>query len=98
MATGLTRAREGRATATESLEQKLVRAEEFYQRHLKAKLEKRHRGKSVAIDPDTHEYFVALDGVEAHTIAREKFPGKVLYLRGIGYVTRIRPYGPKRGR
>ena len=98
MATGLSRTRRSRAIAKETLEQKLDRAEEFYQRHLKAKLEKRYRGQTVAIDPDSHEYFVVRDGVDAHKIGHEKFPGKSLYLRGIGYVTRIRPHGPKRGR
>ena len=89
MATGLTRVRKSRAISEETLEQKLDRAEEFYQRHLKAKLEKRYRGQSVAIDPDTHEYFIARDDLEAHKIGPKKFPGKTLYLRGIGYVTRI---------
>lgn len=98
MATGLSRVRRSRATAQETLEQKLDRAEEFYRRQLKAKLEKRHRGQTVAIDPDTHDYFVARDDVEAHKIGPEKFPGKTLYLRGIGYVTRIGVRGLKRRR
>ncbi len=98
MATGLSRVRRSRATAQETLEQKLDRAEEFYQRHLKAKLEKRHCGQAVAIDPDTHEYIVVPNKVYGHRIAQKKFPDKILYLRGIGYVTRTGPRGPKRGR
>ena len=79
-------------------EQKLDRAEQFYQQHLKAKLERKFRGQAVAIDPETHEYFVARDKLEAHKLAREKYPGKSLYLRGIGYVARIGPRGIKLGR
>ena len=98
MAIGLSRQRKRRAMTQETLDGKLDRAEEFYQHRLKAKLEKQYVGQTVAIDPDSHEYFIARDDVEAHKIGLARFPDKSLYLRGIGYLTRIGPRGPRRGK
>jgi hypothetical protein len=99
MATASTsRRRAVKRTSRQAEQRKLNQAEEFYQRRLKAKLERTHRGQVVAIDPDTHEYFVARDGVAALKLIYQKYPGKSLYLRGIGYLTRIGPRGIKRRR
>jgi hypothetical protein len=98
MATASTSRRRVKRTSREAEERKLDQAEAFYQRRLKAKLERTHRGQVVAINPDTHEYFVARDAVAALKLIHEKHPGKSLYLRGIGYLTRIGPRGIKRRR
>jgi len=48
-------------------------------------LERDYRGKFVAIEVDSGDYFVGDTGVEANKKARGKYPGKVFYLERFGY-------------
>jgi hypothetical protein len=54
---------------------------------IKAELEPEHKGRFVAIDPDTGDYFLGDRGIEATLQAKEKYPDKVFYLARIGYPT-----------
>jgi len=49
----------------EEIERFVERAEEIYRNQLAAKLEPAHKGKMVAIEPDTGAYFLGEDEVEA---------------------------------
>ena len=52
---------------------------------LREKLEPEHKGRIVAIDPDTGDYFLGNTLFEADKKARQKYPGKVFYAVKIGY-------------
>jgi hypothetical protein len=53
-------------------------------RKLRSQLEKDHSGEVVAIDPNSGEYVIGRDELEAAQKAREKFPGKLLDYFRIG--------------
>lgn len=61
------------------------KGEKLYQKELKDLLEPAHRGKYVAIEPESGDYFVGDDPIQADTQAQEKHPEKVFYLKKIGY-------------
>lgn len=48
-------------------------------------LERDYRGKFVAIEVDSGDYFIGDTGVEASKKAREKYPTKVFFQGKIGY-------------
>lgn len=48
-------------------------------------LERDYRGKFVAIEVDSGDYFIGDTSVEANKKARGKYPGKVFYLGRIGF-------------
>ena len=60
------------------------KGEEIYRR-LKDKLEPEYKGKLVAIDVDSGDYFLGNTLREADTQARIKYPDKVFYAVKIGY-------------
>ena len=72
----------------------------FYERKLKNLLEPSEKGKFVAIEPETENYFVDADGTQALLRARNAFPGKLFFLIRIGYRTAdsISGYGVQRVR
>jgi len=51
---------------------------------LKEKLEKEHRGKFVAIEVDSGDYFLGRTLQEADKKARQKYPDRVFYVIRIG--------------
>jgi hypothetical protein len=51
---------------------------------LRPALEKEHKGKVVAIDPDSGDYIIGLDELDTARKARMKFPGKLLDYFRIG--------------
>ena len=57
-------------------------AEEMYLR-IKDKL-KGQKGKMVAIDVDSGDYFVGDSPLEACDLGKKKYPGKIFYLKRIG--------------
>lgn len=57
----------------------------FYEHKLKDLLEPTEKGKFVAIEPETENYFVDKDGTKALLRAREAFPDKLFFLMRIGY-------------
>lgn len=71
--------------ADTSVSQITKRGEEIYQKQLKETLEPEHHGKYVAIEPESGDYFVGDDPVQADTQAQAKHPDKVFYLKRIGY-------------
>jgi len=61
------------------------KGEEIYQRELKAKFEKTHFGKYIAIEVDSGEYFLGENQIDVSSKAKKKFPDKITYLIKIGY-------------
>jgi hypothetical protein len=61
--------------------------EEIYQYKLKKKLEPKFMGSFVVIDPETEDYFIASDPMEANKKALKKHPNKIFYLKKIGFKT-----------
>jgi len=59
------------------------RGERLY-RKLRSQLEKEHPDEVVAIDPDSGEYVIGRDELDAAKKAQEKFPGKLLDYFRIG--------------
>ncbi len=56
-------------------------------RGLPPELAAEHRGRFVAIDVDSHDYFIGDTGIEATRKAQEKYPEKLFFLGRIGYRT-----------
>ena|SRR3989339_701631 len=61
------------------------KAEAIYQRRLKPKLERKYKGRIVAIDVDSRDYFLGKTVLEAIENGRKKHPGKIFYAVRIGY-------------
>lgn len=61
------------------------KGEQIYKEKLSHKLEKTHKGKYVAIDVETEEYFLGKSPEEALEKAAKKFPNKIFHLIRIGY-------------
>jgi predicted nucleotidyltransferase len=69
------------------------RAEEYYDRVLRAKLEPEHMGEHLYLDVDTGDYEVDPDELAAMHRARAKHPGSIFYIMRVGYpaVGRLAP-------
>jgi hypothetical protein len=65
----------------------IEQAQSFYDTELKAKLEPDRIGQFVAIEPESHRYFLGASGSEALLQARNAMPGNRFYLIRIGYKT-----------
>ena len=61
----------------------LKKGERLYQK-LRAQLEKDHAGKILAIDPESGEYVIGFDELDAARKAQKRFPGKLLDYFRIG--------------
>lgn len=55
-------------------------------KRLKSKLEKRYKGNIIAIEPDSGDYVIGKDELEAALKAQHQFPGKLFDFFRIGYV------------
>ena len=58
-------------------------------KRISEELERDYRGKFVAIEVDSGDYFTGDTAIDADEKAREKYPGKAFYLGGIGFRTAI---------
>ncbi len=61
------------------------KAEKIYER-IKDELEPEHKGKVVAIDVETRDYFLGETVIEAGQKGREKYPGRSFHFIRIGYL------------
>ncbi len=61
-----------------------ARGKEIYE-GIREELEPEHKGKIVAIEVDSEDYFLGKTVVEAGMKAREKHPDKVFYFIRIGF-------------
>jgi len=51
---------------------------------IRNEMEANYKGKIVAIDPETGDYFIGNSGIEAGQKAREKYPDKIFFLIRVG--------------
>jgi len=63
------------------------RAEEYYARVLRARLEPDHKGECLVLDVDTGDYEVDADEMAAIHRARAKHPDTLFYILRVGYRT-----------
>ncbi len=63
----------------------IARGDQLYEEQLKARLESDHKGRFVAIDPDTGNYFLGDTDGEAVLAAHRAMPESRFYVRRIGY-------------
>ena len=61
-----------------------TKGKEIYER-IRRELEPEHKGKIVAIEVDSGDYFLGKNVIEATRKGREKHPDKVFYLIRIGF-------------
>lgn len=54
-------------------------------KRLKSGLEKKYKGKIIAIEPDSGGYIIGKDELDAALKAQHKFPGKIFDFFRIGY-------------
>ena len=80
----------------EEIEQFIKRAKEIYRDRLAAKLEPVHTGKIVAIDPDTGDYFLGEDEIQAAEQARAAGHEGPFYFLRVGSSYTYRWMTPRR--
>ena len=70
------------------------RAEEYYDRVLRAKLEPAHRGEYLYLDVEMGDYELDADKLAAMRRARARHPGMLFYILRVGYpaVGRVGPH------
>ncbi len=76
----------------------IARGNRIYEEQLKERLETEHRGRFVAIDPESGDYFLGDTDTQAALAALKAIPGGRFFIRRIGYeVThRLGSYGLNR--
>lgn len=74
-----------RRSNSEKLEKVAEEGERFYAAQLRAVLEPEHRGKFVAIEPQTGHYFLGRNGSEALVSAHRAMPDSLFYLKRVGF-------------
>ena len=75
------------ANAMVDREEFVRRGQEYYDEHLRARLEPDHKGEYVVLDAETGEYEMDRDRLAAMARARAKHPGTVFYIVRVGYPT-----------
>jgi hypothetical protein len=65
--------------------QKIKKAEELYLSKLRPVLESTQKGKYVAIDVASGDYFVGSEILEAYEKASQKYPDRTFVYKRIGY-------------
>ena len=61
------------------------KAQAIYRKKLKPKLEGKYKGRIVAIDVESGDYFLGKTVLEAIEKGRKKHPGRIFYAVRIGY-------------
>ena len=61
------------------------RAEEYYDRGLRAKLEPEHKGEYLVLDVESGDYELDADEMAAIDRARARHPDRVFYILRVGY-------------
>ncbi|MDX1927928.1 MAG: hypothetical protein SFV81_15495 [Pirellulaceae bacterium] len=65
------------------------RAKALFEGEIREKLEVEHHGKYVAIEPDSHDYFVAATFSEAVRASRNVHPEKLAFVMRVGHLAAI---------
>ena len=77
----------------------IQRGRQIYDEELKLLVEAQHKGRFVAIEPNTGRYFLGDTGTDALVAAHEALPEPRFYLKRIGYTYthKLGGYGIHRG-
>ena len=59
--------------------------QQLYEKRLRDKLEPRHKGKIIAIEVESGDYFIGKNLNEASLKAKQKHPNNVFYFVRVGY-------------
>lgn len=62
-----------------------IHKSELIYNRIKDKLEKTYKGKVVAIEPDSAQYTIGKDTLEAALKAKKQYPDKIFYFMRIGF-------------
>lgn len=73
-------------------------AREIYDQQLREKLEAEHRGKVIALEPESGQFVMGATFDEISTAHRAKFGTKPVYILRIGGGSVVRPVGAVHGR
>ena len=73
------------AEPAEDLKEIARRGQEYYDQHLRAKLEPEHTGKFLVLDVETGDYEMDESEVAASERARAKHPDSLFYILRVGY-------------
>jgi hypothetical protein len=58
---------------------------EIYDREIRKKVEKKHHGKFLVIEVDSHDYEIDEDAVAANERLRQRHPDSLFYMLRIGH-------------
>ena len=68
-----------------ALKERIKRANQIYESLLKEKLEREHKGKIVAIEIISGDFFLGRNEIEAYEKGIEKYPDKTFVYKRVGY-------------
>lgn len=74
---------------TPELDDFIKKAEAIYDKHLVRLLDPEHKGKFVAIEPETGSYFLGATLTEAMSAARREFPDRLTHAMRVGHKTAL---------
>lgn len=72
-------------TAAPPEDELVERGQRFYDEHLRPLLEPQHNGRFVAIDPQTEQYFLADQAIDALLAGRAALPDTIFFLARVGH-------------
>ena len=70
-----------------SSQERIETANQIYERELREKLERGHKGEIVAIEITSGDFFLGKNEVEAYEQGIKKYPGKTFVYKRVGYKT-----------
>ncbi|MBU1262938.1 hypothetical protein KKG61_05690 [bacterium] len=68
-----------------SLKERIKRANLIYERQLREKLERDHKGEFIAIEINSGDFFLGKNEIEAYEKGIEKYPTKTFVYKRVGY-------------
>jgi len=68
-----------------SLKERIKRADLIYERQLREKLERDHKGEVIAIEISSGDFFLGKNEIEAYEKGIEKYPAKTFVYKRVGY-------------
>ncbi len=68
-----------------ALKERIKKANLIYEKRLKEKLEKEHKGEIVAIEINSGDFFLGNNEISAYEKAIKKHPNKTFVYKRIGY-------------
>lgn len=67
------------------MDKEIEKAEELYRTKFQAEIEPAYKGKYIAIDTSSEDYFMGDEILEAYQKAAQKYPDKTFVFKRIGF-------------